>query len=253
MIYFYNTAINGGTLLIEDVTAIYNPTLTSSFINQWRVLHERLLNNTELFNTKEGSSRKEREFVEKHYEEISHSFLWNKSIDIPILPVCHGTDHYIAEKISQTGFATLSTTDAGYYGRGIYFSTHSQYTFPYYMSRDNPSLLISYIIPGNPYPVIEHHQKKGNLVGQALKAGFNSHYVLCNKDGNVISQIDDLDQDSIYNEFVISQESQIVPAFIIDFDISNFAQFAEEWRRQVPSKRSRVEETKDSNLNMNVV
>jgi hypothetical protein len=44
---------------------------------------------------------------------------WNKSRDIPIVPSCHGTDFFIAEKICETGFASLSSLDSGYYGKGI--------------------------------------------------------------------------------------------------------------------------------------
>jgi len=248
---FYDTVINGGKLQIDQVTAVYNPGLTSSFITQWKVISDRLRSG-HLFNNKEATQRELREFVEKHFEELLTSFHYDKNSGVPILPVCHGTDHYIAEKIAQTGFATLSTIDAGYYGRGIYFSTYAQYTFPYFMQRDNPCVVISYIIPGNPYPVVEHHLKKNNLVGQGLKPGFNSHYALTNKDGFIVTQSDDLEKELIFNEFVINQESQIVPAFIVDLDTTNFPQFAEEWRRQVVSKRDRVPTTSTSTLGQHV-
>jgi hypothetical protein len=38
--------------------------------------------------------------------------LWDYN-EIPILPAIHGTDVLIAEKIAQTGFAALSSLDAG--------------------------------------------------------------------------------------------------------------------------------------------
>jgi len=238
---FYNTITNGGNLIVESVTAVYNPTLTTSFINQWKVIKERIVHSGDIFNVQETTRRLAREHVEKHLDNVIQTYPWNKRISVPILPVCHGTDHYIAEKISQTGFAALSTTDVGYYGRGIYFTSYAQYSFPYFMSRDNPSLILAYLVVGNAYPVVEHHLKKGNLVGQALKAGFNSHYVLCNKDGFAIevAEGEQLHLEGVFNEFVINQESQTVPAFIVDLDVSNFAQFSEEWKREVPFKRMR--------------
>lgn len=33
----------------------------------------------------------------------------------------------IAQKISETGFAALSSIDAGFYGKGIYFTTSAMY------------------------------------------------------------------------------------------------------------------------------
>jgi hypothetical protein len=49
----------------------------------------------------------------------------------------------------------LSIIDAGFYGKGIYFSTTAIYTLPYFGTRKNPALIISWLLPGNVYPVIE--------------------------------------------------------------------------------------------------
>jgi hypothetical protein len=54
--------------------------------------------------------------------------------------------------------ATLSTLDAGYFGRGVYFSSNILYTLPYAFSKRNPALIISYLNPGNVFPVTEDHK-----------------------------------------------------------------------------------------------
>lgn len=55
------------------------------------------------------------------YQEVVAKYDWNKENewgeDVPILPACHGTDVAVAEKICETGFAALSSLDAGWYVR----------------------------------------------------------------------------------------------------------------------------------------
>lgn len=38
-----------------------------------------------------------------------------------------------------------------------------------------PAVLISYVIPGNIYPVTEHHTCANNLLGKAIRSGYQSH------------------------------------------------------------------------------
>jgi hypothetical protein len=51
----------------------------------------------------------------------------------------------------QTHFPFL-----GYYGKGIYFSTSAVYIIPYFASKKRPAVLVSLLLPGNPFPVIEN-------------------------------------------------------------------------------------------------
>jgi hypothetical protein len=43
--------------------------------------------------------------------------------------VVHGTGLEVGQSICGTGFVALSSLDAGYYGKGIYFTTNSLYVF----------------------------------------------------------------------------------------------------------------------------
>lgn len=49
------------------------------------------------------------------------AFPWNLDPVVgamPVLPVIHATNHDAALNICKTGFATLATLDAGFYGQG---------------------------------------------------------------------------------------------------------------------------------------
>ena len=55
-------------------------------------------------------------------------------------------------------------------------------------------------------------------MGKAIKPGYNTHYVVTQKDGFCYKYNDY--KGELYNEIVINQESQIVPAFIFAIDES---------------------------------
>jgi len=76
---------------------------------------------------------------------------------------------------------SLSNLDAGYYGKGIYFTTFIFYASPYFAQQESPAVLISFVVMGNTYPVVEHHKSKNSLLGAPLQSGYNSHYVVVKK------------------------------------------------------------------------
>ena len=101
-------------------------------------------------------------------------FPWNSFSEVPILATVHGTSGPSAWKICQGGFAALSSLDSGYYGAGkwffvgaqnetltesnpnficlgIYFTTSARYAIPYYGTKPDPSIIISYVITYVPF------------------------------------------------------------------------------------------------------
>jgi len=169
-----------------------------------------------------------REHVWDKYNQFVAKCEWNKDIRTHILPAVHGTDIAIANAISETGFAALSSLDAGFFGKGIYFTTHSLYTLPYICSKRNPALILSWILPGNSYPVIEQPDGPNTLCGGALKNGCNSHFIVTTKAGKPPTTIEVGAQ--VYDEIMIPQEAQIVPAFILELE--PLAELAEAWLKR---------------------
>jgi len=143
----------------------------------------------------------------------------------------HGTSFTIAWKIAQQGFAALSTLDAGFYGKGIYFSTAATYIIPYIARKRDPAVLICLSFLGNSYPVTEHYKGEQSLLGTALKSGYQSHYVITSLDGAPTQKQMDKDY---YDELVIDQQSQVLPVFLLTIDPSNFSQLVTEFNREIP-------------------
>jgi len=217
----------GKKLIIKKITAVYNPTLVTNFIGQYKIMTTRSTNpifTKQPWLQQEGKEIKQ--WVYKQYVDFYKRFSWNDHIRVPIVPMLHGTDGGIAEKICETGFASLSSLDAGYFGKGIYFTSYGMYTLPYIASRNNPALILSYTLPGNVFPVTEDHQGPKSLVGAAIKNGYSSHFIVTNGKG---SALDHVQNDEIYDEMVIPQESQITPAFIFLISNQNIRELAIAW------------------------
>jgi len=116
------------------------------------------------------------------YNKLVTRHDWNTPDDItPLLIVAHGTDLGVGWTIASNGFAALATLDAGFYGKGIYFTTYVKYTIPYCCSKSNPAILICLLLPGNPFPVCEDPSKPESFLGQPIQSGYQSHYVRTKK------------------------------------------------------------------------
>jgi len=156
------------------------------------------------------------------------SWSFNTEMELPVLPVIHGTQSDVAWKIASTGFAALSSLDAGYFGKGIYFTSSCQYSAPYTQFGELPCMILALIIPGNIYPVIEQHKGDYSLMGNAITPGCNSHYVRTHKDGSCVSQ----PENKSFDELIMEQEAQIVPIAILELDQSGIKAWQSKMNRE---------------------
>lgn len=144
------------------------------------------------------------------------------------------------DQVAQNGFSSLAMLDEGFYGygyvrfafgnwrlnRSMYFTSSSLYALPYYVSKENPCLVVTAIAPGtilmcneaswtsgNAFPVIEHPNGDENqsLLGTPLKSGYQSHYCLTRKDGLPAEP----SSEELFDEIVLSQEWQVW--FAVDY------------------------------------
>jgi len=173
-----------------------------------------------------------RQWMINKYNDFINSFPWNKEQSVQIVPMVHGTSFKIAMSICSTGFTTLASLDEGWYAKGIYLTSSSVYATPYFATKPEPALIIAYIIPGNTFPVTENPTGPSKLVGTPLKTGYQSHYVVTTSSGLPVKT----PSQNCFDELVINQEAQVVPAFILKLDISNLNEVLENFNRSIPQK-----------------
>jgi len=203
--------LDGANLVsaIKSITAAINPRSGINFENQRTILRDRFINSAALFKKTDwariGDRQQLRAWVARMFEASLHRHPWNAGADevVPVLPVVHGTDASVAWKIFDTGFSALSTLDAGFYGRGIYFTSSAQYSLPYCSTKPNPAIVLCLAVPGNIYPVVEDRLEKNSWLGKPIKSGYQSNYVLTAKDGKPCMQEQQVG--SFYDELVVDQ------------------------------------------------
>jgi len=208
---------------ILKITAIASTVLASNMSNARNIQRSRM-QNKDLFCKSDWRNLPENQLdlCERTYirfeQKIFHWY-WNEGLDIhdsPVLPVVHGTSSNKAWVIAEGGFASLSQTDDGYYGKGMYFTTCANYTIDYFPEKEVAAIIICLLIPGNPYPVIEHPRESDAIRAKAIRLGYQSHYVTVNKSGVPLTMEDYLTNKDRYDEIVIDQEAQVAPIFILE-------------------------------------
>jgi hypothetical protein len=133
-----------------------------------------------------------------------------------MIPMLQGTTIETAWKIAQTGFTTVATLDAGWYGRGVYFTKDVNYAKSYSQlaSKNNElCLILGLVVCGNIYPVTERKGSPSNLEGKpVVSTGYQSHYAVVQSNSGHICSTNDT---KAVDELVVFQGDQAIPMFII--------------------------------------
>lgn len=83
----------------------------------------------------------------------------------------HATKEDILDPVLTSGLDFLGKTDKGYFGRGIYFTTHPEYAARVYSKHDH-LVLICEVGFRNLFPVASCDE----LMGSAIRPGFDGHF-----------------------------------------------------------------------------
>eukprot|EP01124_Arcella_intermedia_P023952 TRINITY_DN3932_c0_g1_i5.p1 TRINITY_DN3932_c0_g1~~TRINITY_DN3932_c0_g1_i5.p1 ORF type:complete len:1888 (-),score=282.48 TRINITY_DN3932_c0_g1_i5:39-5237(-) len=239
------TKMGGQGIEIAEAYAVHNPEQLHSFATKHSSMTHNVRTNPSLFISDNWKDNKDkagtRKWTKETYDKLVSQFEWNQSLLVPIVPALHGTNEDVAENIIKSGFVALARLDSGYYGKGIYFTTSAEYGLPYYATKVSPTVIISMVISGNAFPVIEHPKSKHNRLGAAMPPGYHSHYVLTRKDGLPCHKIFSGEGDEQYfDEIVIEQENSILPYYFLKISTNNLSGLAIKLQKE--QERLRIEE-----------
>jgi len=238
--------MNGDISGIERVYGVNNPQLRSAFEIKRNVIEKQHLYNPGLFR-KEGwwslddAGQRKRMYLQLSSKIRTFRGEFNDGSHPFVVPMIHGTSENAAFRVMEGGFGTVAGLDDGYYGRGMYFTSDLRYANMYAKEIDakcQPGVkvfLIAAVLPGNPYPVTEQpfvSEKEGGkgmskpnplgLLGQACKAGYQSHYTVVDSvsvNTAFPTQLDDFDDPKkkrvVSDELVVFEGAQALPLFLV--------------------------------------
>jgi len=166
----------------------------------------------------------DRRWVFDNFAKYAKKFTdFSEDAQVPIIPMFQGTAENTSMKIAQTGFSTVATLDDGFYARGIYFTSSINYASYYStiaMKGKGPyvCIMMAFVSPGNPYPVIEGPIDKNTLKGKAgvINPGYQSHYISVMAPGSSQPGWPCVKGDKLVaDELVIFQDAQAMPKYIL--------------------------------------
>ena len=162
-----------------------------------------------------------------------------------MLLALHGCDHDAADNISATGFAQINFSDNGFFGKGLYTTTHAEYACQYAAGggtigiparQPNAAgeyvLVASWAAPGTCYPITRYedytspHDPAAFSTfyapppsnGLSLKHNYQSHYAVVN---SATYQVP-VPGDGVvpdYDELVLQDKTQLLPAYRLYFTV----------------------------------
>jgi len=195
--------LDGREFDIVKAIAIDNQGLTYRFSNALSTLTDRHKKFPQLFAKKDWHSMsgpKQRKATLDYLDSRYAIEPWNNDKTVKVLPAAHATKDAIVSSLCSGGFGTVASLDPGWYGQGVYFTTSVRYAAKY--SNENvKAIVIALTLPGNTLPVIEDPFGMSSRAGQAIRAGYQSHYVRVDNKGNPCQS----DSNTSMDELVIGQ------------------------------------------------
>ena len=148
-----------------------------------------------------------------------------------MIPAVQGTSENAAYRIAKNGFGTVASLDPGWYGQGIYFTSHMSYASQYAKKEaEGRIFLVSLVVPGNVNPVTEgpfvteitpagkpiRKENPHGYLGKSCARGFQSHYTIVQETSAKIGfPITKGVKRAVADELVVFEPSQALPLFLV--------------------------------------
>lgn len=186
--------------LFESKVSVLNTRINSSAFNpSWEVRETQVPLRLNIAQTLQLATNN---YSSSHYKNVK------------FLPMFHGTKEEALKSICETGFANLATTDFGYFGKGIYNSSHAEYAYRVY---SDGTLLLNWVAFYSPFPVVRSDMSF--LARGANYSNYDAHYALVVPYDKVNTEayvpLSELQQKYQYDELVVFESSQVLPRYLI--------------------------------------
>jgi len=209
--------MNGQNYELCKAYAVDNKGLKSIFEQTQTKMNRRLQFEPSLFGKQTWLEDTWRNWILAKLKEKVDQFPHNKESGVKSIPVLQGLRNpEVAWKIAQTGMASLSQLDDGYYGSGMYFTSNTEYAVDLYTSSNKDGyhiLMMCWILIGNPFPCTEIPSREAptSLLGKPLKSPHDCHFVVVEKNGMPCP----IGKEPHFDEYVIKEEGQVLPVFVL--------------------------------------
>jgi len=120
----------------------------------------------------------------------------------------------VLDSLFSTGFANLASTDAGFFGKGLYATPDAEYAYQIY---SKGALLVNWMAVFSPYPVIAKDEEE--LAEMGNFGNYDAHFVPVyseNHPHTTSYHACEQNQVAQYSELVVFESSQMLPYYIVE-------------------------------------
>jgi len=203
------------------VYAVANAKLLTNFDKYRNMLREKQASSPGMFKKTDwltmAKTPQRQRFVE-WLSSFGGNFGWNDGGELPVVMLLHATSEETAWQICQEGFGQAAISPEGPYGKGVYF-TSKMALAEQDKKGEKTAFLLSAVIPGNPFPVVEAplsdngSPNPSGFQGKGCRSGYQSHWLLLDRNTGLPAK-GTIDPAAIADRLVTFGPSQAVPLFL---------------------------------------
>ena len=157
---------------VGSVQVIHNPAFNRAFEIHMAKLQERHQNPAFAAKWKWDSNPEWRQKVYELFESMAAPYTDPDYPAVKLLPLWHGTQAESVDGILRAGFANLASTDAGFFGKGLYSAFEAEYAQRVY---SQGALFLNWVAIYSAYPTIEGDM--GKLTEKGNYQNYDAHFV----------------------------------------------------------------------------
>lgn len=200
---------------VSNVKVIHNPGFNRGFELHMAKLQERHQNSAFEPKWNWEPHPEWRQKVDELFKQMAKPYTDPDYPNVNLLPLWHGTRSDILDSILRSGFANLATTDAGFFGKGLYSTFEAEYAYRVY---SQGTLLLNWVAIYSAYPTIDGDM--GKLTGKANYQNYDAHFVpVVPKTSNPNESTyfpAKPQQKHTYTEVVVFESAACLPRYVVE-------------------------------------
>jgi serine/threonine protein kinase/TPR repeat protein len=212
---------------IGSVQVIYNRDFNLGFEVQIKKLQHRSGNPAFTPSWHTENAPQWRAATDTKWKELAKPYADPDYPAVNIVPLWHGTKRAILDSLFRAGYASLASTDSGFFGKGLYGAHEAEYSYRvygpgnthHYKTPEEGTLILNWVACYSAYPVIDGDMAK--LEGRGAYRNYDAHFVpVVPKNPSNPNEVTYYpcppNQNSYYTEVVTFESASCLPRYLVE-------------------------------------
>lgn len=157
---------------VASVEVIFNPSFNRAFVYELDRLQEKTGETVFAPKWDQMTGNEQRKAVIQQWKTFTAPYYDSKYPSVHLFPGWHGTRPEFLDSLFRIGYSSLSYTDNGFFGRGLYFAYEAEYSHRVY---SKGALILNWVASFSPLPVIDGDMPL--LQDKSNYGNYDAHFV----------------------------------------------------------------------------